>query len=477
MKQILKFVFFISLVAALFHISCQKELSCENCAADGTNKLPIAIAGSDQTIMLPIDSVTIDGSASSDPDGSISSYLWTKISGPASFTINNASAATTVVKNLAVGLYQFELKVTDNGGLSAKDTVQVISEAATDTACGGSIRPQVNARLIPIGTLSQARTYITVASAGNKILFAGGYLSSRVDIYDIAANTWSTAELCVERYLIAAVAAGNKIFFGGGEWHDGTLPVDSVDIYDVSTNTWKVTHLSTAGHSIAAATVGNKVFFAGGDGGFTGTDREKRVDIYNLTTNTWSTASLSEVKARGHSAITVNNKIYFAGGSIWNRSSNKIDIYDNATNSWSTSLLHEDKNDFATIAVDNKIYWAGGNRNTSTSVNNSCLVEIKDVSSGTSSIQYLSSPGVWVIDIGQNAVVKDGKIVFFGYSQQQTAINKFDIYDMATNSWSIGILPQSISGASIISVNNIIYLAGGTVNGVILSNKVWKLEF
>ena len=54
--------------------------------------------------------------------------------------------------------------------------------------------------------------------------------------------------------------------------------------------------------------------------------------------------------------------------------------------------------------------------------------------------------------------------------------NTFDIYDIATNTWSIGVLPVSMGSTLIISVNNVIYLAGGLVNGA-LSNQVWKLEF
>ncbi len=54
--------------------------------------------------------------------------------------------------------------------------------------------------------------------------------------------------------------------------------------------------------------------------------------------------------------------------------------------------------------------------------------------------------------------------------------NKFDIYDITSDKWSIGILPFEIYGASVISAINIIYVAVGTVNGV-LSNKVYKLEF
>src|SRR5262245_40942399 len=66
-------------------------------------------------------------------------------------------------------------------------------------ACDNTNRPKVNAQLIPVGTLSQARSQMSVASTANKIVFAGGVdasqVSSRVDIYDITSNTWSTHEL------------------------------------------------------------------------------------------------------------------------------------------------------------------------------------------------------------------------------------------------------------------------------------------
>ena len=129
MKPLLKFAAFILLAGTLVNLSCQKELSCENCGANqpgSINKSPKANAGPDKTILLPTDSVTLDGSASSDPDGTISNWLWTKISGPASFNINNSTDSITIVKNLVAGTYQFELKVKDNGGLSAKDTVLII---------------------------------------------------------------------------------------------------------------------------------------------------------------------------------------------------------------------------------------------------------------------------------------------------------------------------------------------------------------
>ncbi len=451
------------------------------------NRPPVAKAGADQTITLPTNTINLDGSGSTDPDNNITSYAWTKIAGSSSYNITNANTMQTPVTNLIQGVYQFELKVTDAGGLFSKDTIQLtVNPAIISVPCNNSNRPTINAQLIPIGTLSQTREGIAVASAGNKILFAGGHLSgnpvSRVDIYNLSTNTWSTAELCAGRYAMASVALGNKIFFAGGETGDGTWPVDSVDIYDVSTNTWAVTHLSTAGNSIAAAAVGNKVLFAGGDGGFSGSGRERRVDIYDLSTNAWTTSSLSEVKRGEHAAVTLNNKVYFAGGETWPAwpngswgASDKIDIYDNITNSWSVSNLNVGRFNLLGIAISDKIYWAGGQTGWYPSLSLTCSVEIQNVNTGSSSTQYLFNPSWWWNVSGQNAVVKDNKIIF--YRAQGSARNKFDIYDIVADSWSIGILQQPIpEDASIISVNNTIYVAGGLVNGV-RSDKVWKLEF
>jgi hypothetical protein len=68
MKPIIKFAISILLTAALFHIACKKETSCEGCAEK--NKPPIANVGPDQIITLSADS--IECTAFNDPDGIIS---------------------------------------------------------------------------------------------------------------------------------------------------------------------------------------------------------------------------------------------------------------------------------------------------------------------------------------------------------------------------------------------------------------------
>src|SRR6476469_796058 len=127
MKSVLKLTAFV-VAGVWFHLSCQKEFSLEGAFA---NKSPIAIAGLDKVIQVPANSVILDGSASTDPDGIIVSYQWTKISGPSSFTIINNKTIQTLADHLVQGVYQFELKVTDANGLFSTDTVQVTVEPSS----------------------------------------------------------------------------------------------------------------------------------------------------------------------------------------------------------------------------------------------------------------------------------------------------------------------------------------------------------
>lgn len=104
------------------------------------NMPPIANASADKTITLPTNTVSLSGNGT-DSDGTISSYLWTKISGPSAYNIGNAFSAVTNISGLVQGVYQFELKVTDDKGAVGKDTVQIIVKADANippTASAGS---------------------------------------------------------------------------------------------------------------------------------------------------------------------------------------------------------------------------------------------------------------------------------------------------------------------------------------------------
>lgn len=89
---------------------------------EAVNKNPIANAGPDKTITLPINTVTLNGSATD--DGSITAYAWTQTAGP-SPTLTGQNTSTLQLSNLTEGVYQFTLTVTDDKGATGSDAVVV----------------------------------------------------------------------------------------------------------------------------------------------------------------------------------------------------------------------------------------------------------------------------------------------------------------------------------------------------------------
>lgn len=90
-----------------------------------SNLEPIPNAGINQTIQLPTDSVTLDGTGSTDPDGTITAQLWTLKSGPNTPSIVSPSSLITVVNGLIAGTYVFRLRVQDNTGNIKGDSVTI----------------------------------------------------------------------------------------------------------------------------------------------------------------------------------------------------------------------------------------------------------------------------------------------------------------------------------------------------------------
>src|SRR5207247_1386683 len=93
------------------------------------NQPPMANAGPDIIITLPVNSVTLSG-IGSDADGAITAYLWRKISGPSQYTIISAEQAKTSLNNHVQGESTFELRVTDNQDATARDTMTLTVKAA-----------------------------------------------------------------------------------------------------------------------------------------------------------------------------------------------------------------------------------------------------------------------------------------------------------------------------------------------------------
>jgi parallel beta-helix repeat protein len=121
------------------------------------NVLPIANAGLDQTVVVPVNSTTLTGSGT-DPDGTITAYQWTKLAGPTGGVITNAASATTTITGLVLGVYTYQLTVTDDSSAVATDVVQITVSLAPNIA------PTANAG--PNETITLPTNTVTLSGSG-----------------------------------------------------------------------------------------------------------------------------------------------------------------------------------------------------------------------------------------------------------------------------------------------------------------------
>ena len=105
-------------------------------APTAPNQPPVAQAGADTTVQLPVDQLLLDGRASTDPDDSIAAYGWSQVSGPSDATLAGQDSTLLSISQLSEGTYVFQLQVTDQAGASATDEVQVVVTPSVITGLG-----------------------------------------------------------------------------------------------------------------------------------------------------------------------------------------------------------------------------------------------------------------------------------------------------------------------------------------------------
>jgi subtilisin family serine protease/subtilase family serine protease len=134
---------------------------------------PVANAGTDQTVKDADGSgeelVSLDGSASHDPNGSVVAYEWRE-----GTTILGGAAALTVP--LAVGAHTLTLEVTDNDGLTATDTVLIIVEPAVIVTVTASSAEAREAGLQP-GALTLTRDGNSAAPLAVQYVVSGSAIT------------------------------------------------------------------------------------------------------------------------------------------------------------------------------------------------------------------------------------------------------------------------------------------------------------
>ena len=124
----------------------------DNALVTVVNRAPVADAGADQTVLAG-ESVSLDGSASSDPDGDPLTYAWT-LDGPGSPALDDASAIAPAFCAAEPGEYTATLTVND-GSLDSDPDAVLITALSTEEALDNLVA-DVEA-LVDAGTLNNGQ--------------------------------------------------------------------------------------------------------------------------------------------------------------------------------------------------------------------------------------------------------------------------------------------------------------------------------
>ncbi|MEP7258067.1 MAG: PKD domain-containing protein [Flavitalea sp.] len=185
------------------------------------NILPVSKAGNDVTIMLPINKVTLNGNGSTDEDGTISSYSWSKVDGPSHFLIVNPNAANTGINNLEEGVYQFRLRVIDNRGGTSDDTIKVTVNPAP---------PPVN--LAPVAQAGSNKTITLPANSvtlnGNTSTDADGTITKYTWSFVSGPGSYSIANAALAVTNVSGLTEGSYYFRLLVEDNDGATDADTL---------------------------------------------------------------------------------------------------------------------------------------------------------------------------------------------------------------------------------------------------------
>ena len=172
-----------------------------------TTSFPIANAGDDMKVLLPMTTATLDASASSESTSQALTYSWKQLAGPNVALFSDASIAKPVVTNLIEGLYTFGLTVKNSDLKQSTDEVAVLVTGLQNVLPTVSITAPLNNSTFTHG---KPVTLTAIASdfdgTVSKVAFyEGAKLISESTVAPYTA-TWNPA---IGNYSVTAIATDN----------------------------------------------------------------------------------------------------------------------------------------------------------------------------------------------------------------------------------------------------------------------------
>jgi poly(3-hydroxybutyrate) depolymerase len=165
-----------------------------------------ASAGTNQSITLPANTATLDASGSKVTSGKITSYTWTKLSGPSTGLLSLLlSGLQAKLTGLVEGVYKYQLTVKDSNGGTATATVTVTVNANT----ASTTPPTVNAG--SGATITLPTSSVTLDGSASKAA-TGNTINSYKWVKYSGPSAGTISSPTSVKTAVTALAAGTYIF-------------------------------------------------------------------------------------------------------------------------------------------------------------------------------------------------------------------------------------------------------------------------
>ncbi|SDY63658.1 N-acetylneuraminic acid mutarotase [Nitrosomonas sp. Nm58] len=240
------------------------------------------------------------------------------------------------------------------------------------------------------------RTEVVAAAVEGKLYVAGGFskpsiqnvlklaISSDVEVYDPAANSWSSTTPLPEGRHHAGMVSYNGLLYVIGGFTQSFLSIwhatPTVYQYNPSTKEWReLAPMPTARGALGVTVYQNRIYAIGG---YDGKQNSGAVEIFDPETNTWSSAA-SMPTPRDHLAVvTAGSRIYAIGGRPdldYHHNIGTVEEYDPHTNQWrSRASLPTARSGITAGVIDGWIYVVGGESEEGTFATNEAYNPAKD---------------------------------------------------------------------------------------------------
>ena len=201
----------------------------------------------------------------------------------------------------------------------------------------------------------------------------------------------------------------------------------------------------------------------------------KYVEKYNITTNSWSILNSTLLPKRFANSETYNNKIYIFNG--WGNS--HLEIVDLATHTVTKGAVnHSYTGNSGSAIYDGKIYVFGGSGlNGAPKTTFSNKFQYYDIASNT----WNPLPNMPTAREAKGRIVNDKLYVIGGFNGTPSRL--INVFDLKTNLWvDQYTMPAGISGHALAVSDNKIFIVGGFNNQTFLAyfdtttNKIHQLS-